>query len=90
MPRILLIGASGQLGRAILATKPGEAEVLAYGRALLDLANPVSVEAALGTAKPDWVINAAAYTAVDEAESDAALAYRVNAYSYCVISFVND
>ncbi len=85
---ILLLGANGQLGmelrralvplgRLVPATRDG---VLADGSACLaaDLADHASLQAALAAAAPDTVVNAAAYTAVDRAEDEPALADRIN------------
>ena len=74
--RTLLVGANGMLGRDILAAL-GDREVTATGRAELDVTDQAAVIDA--TAGHDVVINAAAYTRVDDAESDEAAAYEVNA-----------
>lgn len=76
--KLLITGAAGQLGRALLATAPAGHEVLGLTRAELDLASADSIRAAVTSHRPDVVINAAAYTAVDKAESDAELAQRIN------------
>ena len=75
---VLVVGASGQLGNALQqALKPRV--VRAYNREALDITNRENTNRVLGQAKPDVVINAAAYTNVDQAESDQSAAYRVNA-----------
>ncbi|MEM9170757.1 MAG: dTDP-4-dehydrorhamnose reductase [Pseudomonadota bacterium] len=79
--RILTAGASGQMARS-LAERGGGAEgvdLLARGRPDLDIADPASIDAALDAARPDVVVNAAAYTGVDAAEDDEAGAYALNA-----------
>ena len=84
-PRILLTGSTGQVGGALLETLAsvrigGEApEILAPGRAELDLAHPAAVRAYVRQARPRWIVNPAAYTAVDRAESETALAHAINA-----------
>jgi dTDP-4-dehydrorhamnose reductase len=79
---ILQFGRSGQLGIeliAVLSKDPG-IRTTVLGRAEADLTNPPNIEAAILKAGAlDVVVNAAAYTAVDQAEQEEALAYRVNA-----------
>lgn len=81
MTRWLVTGAGGQLGRDLVAVlgEQGERDVLALDRAQLDIADPGAVRSTLGSERPDVVLNAAAYTAVDAAEADEATAYAVNA-----------
>ena len=71
---ILVTGGSGQLATA-LAGGPG---VVVVGRPAFDFDRPETIEAAFRAAGPRVVVNAAAYTAVDAAESDAEAAYRAN------------
>lgn len=84
--RILLTGTSGQVGRALLPLLEGENDLLTPGRADFDLANPAVLAAALDELKPELIINPAAYTAVDRAEDEADLAFRVNAEAPSVIA----
>lgn len=80
MIRILQFGATGQLAREMLARQGGGAEVIALSRSDVDLGDPAAVTRAVETAgEIDLVLNAAAYTAVDKAESEPDLAYAVNA-----------
>ena len=76
--KILLTGAYGQLGRALVATAPAGASIIAHDVDTLDITDAAAVSAAVATAKPDFIFNAAAYTAVDKAESDVAAATAVN------------
>jgi len=77
--RVLITGARGQLGKeARLGFAAKGDEVVAVGRAELDLAAPHAVADAVAAYKADWVINCAAYTQVDKAEEEAELAFRVN------------
>lgn len=76
--RILLTGATGQLGTALLASAPVEFQVIACDRNQLDLADVDASQALVMQQRPDWVLNAAAYTAVDQAELDSHLANIVN------------
>lgn len=76
--KILITGASGQLGQALAASAPAGADCVALGRAGCDLADPASITAAVAAHRPDVLVNAAAYTAVDRAEGEVDLAMRVN------------
>jgi dTDP-4-dehydrorhamnose reductase len=78
MRRLLILGASGQLGVALQALFEREVQVIAPDRAGCDLRNPQSIRAAVRAAHPDAILNAAAYTAVDRAESEPDLAMRIN------------
>lgn len=77
--KILLTGCDGQLGRCFLDRAPKEWEVLATDYKELDITSQESVTAAFADFKPDIVVNAAAYTAVDKAEDDQETAYAINA-----------
>ncbi|MBN9467203.1 MAG: dTDP-4-dehydrorhamnose reductase [Bosea sp.] len=76
--RIAVTGWTGQVVCAMLERVPVGVEVIAIRRPELDLANPRTVAPALRAAKPDVIVNTAAYTAVDQAESEPDLAMRVN------------
>lgn len=76
--KILLLGADGQVGRAMRAACPTEASVTALDRGACDLSDEASVRAAIAGAECDWLVNAAAYTAVDRAETEEALAETIN------------
>jgi len=83
--KILLTGATGQLGQALRAAAPSDATVIATSRQggagleALDLGDASACRIAVETHRPDWVLNAGAYTAVDKAESEPELAHAVNA-----------
>ncbi len=78
--RIAVTGREGQVAQALVEIGAAEGvEVVLVGRPALDLADPASVLPALEQARPDLVVSAAAYTAVDKAESEPDLAYAVNA-----------
>ncbi|GLK72251.1 dTDP-4-dehydrorhamnose reductase [Ancylobacter dichloromethanicus] len=80
MTRLLLLGAGGQLGREIAATALGTGvELVALDRAGLDITDAAALGRALATSRPEVVINAAAYTAVDRAESEPERAHLINA-----------
>lgn len=76
--RCLVIGAGGQLGRALLAASPAETDVVAPSRSDCDLTKDDQIEHWLGEVRPSVVFNAAAYTAVDAAENDEANARLIN------------
>lgn len=77
--KLLVLGAGGQLGRELCRLRwPAASAVAAYDRAGLDIANRDAVRAAVRRERPDIVINAAAYTAVDRAESEREAAWAVN------------
>ena len=79
--KVLLTGAAGQLGQALIASRPPDVELISCSRSELDLAdaNADACRAAVQQHRPDWVLNAGAYTAVDKAESEPELAAAVNA-----------
>ena len=77
--RILLTGTSGQVGGDLAKLLTAHGDVVAMDRAALDLADADAIAAAMRAAKPDIVVNAGAYTAVDLAERERDLAFAVNA-----------
>ncbi|CAN7144024.1 dTDP-4-dehydrorhamnose reductase [Agrobacterium tumefaciens] len=76
--RLAVTGKNGQVVSALQALASAELEIVALGRPELDLAQPETVLTALREANPDVVISAAAYTAVDKAESEPDIAFAVN------------
>jgi dTDP-4-dehydrorhamnose reductase len=78
--KLLVAGASGQLAHALVerSRRSVDMTVTAMGRPHLDLLDPASIMRAIATVRPDVVVNAAAYTAVDKAESDAGAAFELN------------
>jgi dTDP-4-dehydrorhamnose reductase len=77
--KVLVTGASGQLGRALLACAPSDMEVIAATRNDLDIGDSPAVANVLRAEQPDVVVNCAAFTAVDLAESQLDQAETVNA-----------
>lgn len=79
--RILVLGARGQVARSLAAAAPSwpGISLACAGRSQIDLMQPGQAQQAITLQRPDVVINAAAYTAVDRAESEAAAAQRLNA-----------
>jgi dTDP-4-dehydrorhamnose reductase len=79
MMRILLTGVNGQVGSALRQPLGAIGTVLAADRSALDLSRPDGISTTLAAFSPDLIVNPAAYTAVDQAEDETELAYRVNA-----------
>src|SRR5690606_16085385 len=78
--RVLVTGKTGQVAQSLLERGAAfDATVVPLGRPEFDLASPSGIDALLAAAKPDVIISAAAYTAVDKAESEPELAHAVNA-----------
>ncbi len=77
--KALVTGVSGQLGKALLARRPEGWTCVAVDRARLDLADADAIARLVDAEQPDLVFNAAAYTAVDRAESEPELAMAINA-----------
>jgi dTDP-4-dehydrorhamnose reductase len=95
--RILLLGGNGQvgtelrrslarLGDLVVATRDGRAVDGVAAVEPADLADPVSLDALVDRLRPDTVVNAAAHTAVDRAESERELAFRINAEAPAVLA----
>ena len=79
MRRALVVGAGGQLGRALVATAPPGVEVVALDRRALDVTDADAVARVLTVRAPDVVLNASGWTAVDAAEEQPEAAWAVNA-----------
>ena len=76
---ILLTGARGQLGREHAAALPALGDVVACDRSTLDLADPAAIVDAVRRVRPQIIVNAAAYTGVDRAETERETALAINA-----------
>src|SRR5581483_6455581 len=76
--RVLITGAGGQVGRALLESAPGEVQILGQTHKELDIVDARAVMARVAEIRPDAIVNAAAYTAVDRAQAEAELARRIN------------
>ncbi len=76
--KVLITGAHGQVGRGVVAAAPASAEIVSVTHGELDIGDPSAVQQFMSVAKPDVIVNAAAYTAVDRAESEPETARRVN------------
>lgn len=77
--KALVTGITGQLGKALLATRPESWTCIALDRTALDLSDAEAIARMIDAEQPDLVMNAAAYTAVDRAESEPDLAHAINA-----------
>ncbi len=85
--RVLLTGARGQLARALQNSAPSGVEIVPFSRVELDIADAEAVAGTLQAARPNLVINGAAYNLVDKAESDGmADALRVNALGVATLA----
>jgi dTDP-4-dehydrorhamnose reductase len=84
--KIVLFGAGGQVGQALQACAPKTAQITALTRDDADLADPKAVASALKGLTFDWLVNAAAYTAVDKAQSEPERARAVNAEAVAVMA----
>ena len=77
--KILVTGRNGQVGGALQHTLAGLGEIVTLDRTQLDLSDLDAAREVIRIIRPNLIVNAAAYTAVDLAETDEALAYRINA-----------
>ena len=77
--RVLVTGAGGQVGRAVIASAPPSATITALTHRDLDIGDEAAVSERVARERPELIINAAGYTAVDRAESEPLLARRANA-----------
>ncbi len=77
--RILVTGVTGQVGAALRAPLESAGSVIAADRSVLDLSRPEQLRSTLDRMSPDLIVNPAAYTAVDRAEEERELAFRINA-----------
>ena len=76
--RVLVLGGGGQVASAVVATAPAQHHVVVQTRKELDIGDEKAVAGALAESRAEWVVNAAAYTAVDLAEDQPAQAIAVN------------
>ena len=84
--RALIAGAGGQLGRALQACAPVGVTVIAPPEAEFDITDTATVARVIADSRADIVFNAAAYTAVDKAQADAAQAHRINACAVALLA----
>ncbi|WP_024575202.1 MULTISPECIES: dTDP-4-dehydrorhamnose reductase [unclassified Afipia] len=86
MKTILLFGKNGQIGSALQTVLRTRGAVVALDRTTCDLSDVDQLRSVIGSVKPDIIVNAAAYTAVDRAESDKDLCFRVNSLAPAVMA----
>ena len=77
--RILIIGQNGQVSQALQKRLAAVGELIVLGSSKLDMARTDDIRAPIDALRPDLIINAAAHTAVDQAESEAERAFAINA-----------
>lgn len=77
--KVLIVGANGQLGKELSRAAPAEARIVRHDIDTLDITDAAAIAAVVSEVQPDVVFNAAAYTAVDKAESEEGAALAVNA-----------
>lgn len=77
--KILLFGKDGQVGFELQRSLAPLGEIIAFNRQQLDLRDTAAISNSIYQHRPDWIVNAAAYTAVDKAETEIALATQINA-----------
>lgn len=85
-PAIVLIGTNGQVGRELHRMLPRVGEVTPLDRTRLDLTQPEEIRRAIRTFHPAFIVNAAAYTAVDKAESEESVARAINVEAPAVMA----
>jgi len=84
--RVLVLGAGGQVGRAVAQAAPAGHEVITRTRAELDIGDEAAIARLLRETPVDWIVNGAAYTAVDRAESEPVQAQAVNGTAVGVLA----
>jgi dTDP-4-dehydrorhamnose reductase len=84
--KVLLTGSTGQVGYELARSLQGVGEVVALDRGELDLSNLDQVREVIRRVQPQLIVNPAAYTAVDKAESEPGLAFRINAEAPAVMA----
>lgn len=84
--RVLVIGRNGQVGNELLHSLAGLGSITATSRVELDLTSAASIRDAVRRAQPHLIVNAAAYTAVDKAESEPDLAQRINGDAVAILA----
>ncbi len=77
--KIILLGATGMLGRQLIASRPEDIELHAYTHREVNICSHSDLESVFQAVMPTTIINAAAYTRVDDAEEEEAMAFAVNA-----------
>jgi dTDP-4-dehydrorhamnose reductase len=76
--KVLVLGGAGQVARAVAQSVPAHHQVKALPRAELDISDEAAVARVLESFRPQWIVNGAAYTAVDRAQDEPARAFAIN------------
>jgi dTDP-4-dehydrorhamnose reductase len=84
--KVLLLGQHGQVSQELQRALHGAAELTVLGREQLDLAQPERIRQQVQHLRPELIINAAAHTAVDQAESEPELVFAINATAPCILA----
>ena len=84
--KILLIGSNGQLGKSIARSRPNNIELIELNRKEFNLLDQERCKLVIQEIKPNWIINCAAYTNVDQAEKEYKLAYQINSLAPAFLS----
>lgn len=84
--KILLFGSNGQVGTELSHILPKIGELIPINRDLVDLTSEIDIRQCIQENQPQFIVNAAAYTAVDKAESESELAYQINAIAPSLIA----
>ena len=79
--KVLLTGSTGQLGKAIIKSKPLDIDLIITTRKELDLTKTKACEDFILLKKPDWIINCAAFTEVDQAEKEIDICRKINSFA---------
>jgi dTDP-4-dehydrorhamnose reductase len=85
-PKILLTGKNGQVGEELERLLPQLGEVVALGRQELNLSNPEDIRRTIREVRPNLIVNAAAYTAVDQAEKEETAANEINSNAVAIMA----
>jgi len=88
--KVLIIGANGQLGKSLFNTKPKNLDLISYSKEEFDLFDIDNCLKKIEKVKPNYVINAAAYTAVDKAEKEKEIVEMINAQNPYKIAYTLD
>lgn len=84
--KILLTGSNGQVGYELTRTLQGLGEIVTVDRSSMDLADADQIRDVISAVKPNLIVNGAAYTAVDKAESEPDIAMRINAVAPAIMA----